>query len=189
MRSVGIVASEVTADCAAGLGNTFVGAEIDLLVLDASPQSLDEDVVAPRSFAVHADGDARVENNVGEAGAGELAALIRIENLRSAVAGQSFLECLDAELRFHGDRQPPSEDPAAEPVDDRREIDKAPRHGDVGEVHRPDLVGPDDRQVTQEIRVNLMPRRRLRGVGLAINRLDPHALHQRGHVLTTADDR
>ena len=156
MRSAGIVEVEVTANRSAGLGDCVVGLQINLLVFDRSPKALDEDIITPRSFAVHADGDAGFEKNAGEAGAGELAALIRIENVRPAVTGQSFIQRLDAELRFHGDRQPPSENPAAEPVDDGREIDEAARHRDVRDVHGPDLVGSDDRQVAQEIRVNLV---------------------------------
>ena len=83
---------------------------------------------------------------------GELAALIGVENLRPAVTGQSFLQRLDAELGFHRDRHPPGQNPAAEPVDHGRQIDEAARHRDVGDVHRPDLVGPHDRQLAQQIR-------------------------------------
>src|SRR6202162_4545117 len=97
MRSAGIIKAEVTADCDTGLGDTVVGLQINLLCFDGPPKALDKNFIPPRSFAVHADGDARFEKNVGEAGAGELAALIGIENVRSAVASQ----CLDAELRFH----------------------------------------------------------------------------------------
>ena len=67
-------------------------------------------------------------------------------------------------------------------------LHKSPRHRDVCDVHGPDLVGSDDRQVAQEIWANLVSRRRLRRVGLTINRLDPHALHQRGDMLTADDD-
>src|SRR5687767_10641581 len=48
-----------------------------------------------------------------------------------------------------------------------------------GDVHGPDLVGTCDRQVAQQIGVDLVSRRRFRGVGLSINGLDPHPLHQR----------
>jgi hypothetical protein len=56
------------------------------------------------------------------------------------------------------------------------------RHRDVGDVHRPDLVGPGDGQFPQQIGVDLVPRRRFRGVRLAVKRLDAHAFHQRGNV-------
>ncbi len=77
-----------------------------------------------------------------------------------------------------GDRKPPGQHLAAEPVDHGREIDEAPRHGDEGDVDRPDLVRPRDRQPAQQIRVDLVARSPLRGVRAPIDRRDPHALHQ-----------
>src|SRR3974377_2353032 len=68
--------------------------------------------------------------------------------------------------------------PPARPVDDRREIDEALRHRNVGYVHRPDMVGLFDLQLAQEIGINLVSRRGLAGVRAPIDRLDPHALHQ-----------
>ena len=45
----------------------------------------------------------------GEGEAGELAALIGVENLRLAVAGQRLIERLDAKARVQGVRQPPGQ--------------------------------------------------------------------------------
>jgi hypothetical protein len=70
----------------------------------------------------------------------------------------------------------------AEPVDDGGQIDKAARHRDIGDVHRPDLVGTIDLQSAQEIGIDPVARRGFRGVRPAIDRLDAHALHQRGDV-------
>src|SRR5450830_449711 len=123
MRSPGIVKAKVTADRDASLGDRVVRFQINLLVFDRSPQALDEHIIPPRSFAIHADGDAGLEKNLGEAGAGEFAAFIRIKNVRPAVASHGFLQRLDAELRFHGDRQPPSENTTAESVDGNVPID------------------------------------------------------------------
>ena len=64
-------------------------------------------------------------------------------------------------------------------VDDRRQVDEAARHRDVGDVHRPDLVGPLDLHPAQEIGIDLVARRGFAGVRAAVDRLDPHALHQR----------
>ena len=47
MRPAAIVEVEVAPDGGARLGHIVVGSEIDLLVLDAAPQPLDEDVVPP----------------------------------------------------------------------------------------------------------------------------------------------
>ena len=86
------------------------------------------------------------------------------------------------------DRQAPGQDATAEPVDDCGEIDEAPGHGDVSDVHRPDLIGSRHRQLSQEIRVDLVAGRRLRGVRLSVDRLDAHSLHQRRDVKTADDD-
>ncbi len=49
----------------------------------------------------------------------------------------------------------------SEPVHDGHEKDEAARHRDVGDVGRPDLVGPLDRERAQQVRedrVGPMPR-------------------------------
>ena len=182
MRAPAVIKGEIAADRGARLGNAGIGAQVDFLVLDRPPEALDEDVVAPGALAIHADGDLGGGQDCDEADGGELAALVGVEDARPAMPGQSFLERLDAEIRAQCDRQPPGEDLAAVPVDDGREIDEAARHRYVGDVHRPDLVWPGHRQVAQEVRVDLVPRRWLRGPRAAIERLDAHRLHQRRHV-------
>src|SRR5215211_3422489 len=72
MRSAGVVEAEIPADRGAGLGDRVVSSEVDLLVLDRSPEPLDEDVVAPGTLAVHADGDPISGQRTGEGLAGEL---------------------------------------------------------------------------------------------------------------------
>src|SRR3954470_2633892 len=72
MRSPSIVEGQVSADRGPGLADRVVGPEINLLVLDRSPEPLDEDVVPPRASAVHADGDPGLEQHAGEVRAGEL---------------------------------------------------------------------------------------------------------------------
>ena len=66
VRSAPIVEVEIAANRCAGLGHAVVGPEIHLLVFHAAPQPLDEDIVSPRTFAVHADRDAVLDQQVGE---------------------------------------------------------------------------------------------------------------------------
>ena len=99
--------------------------------------------------------------------------------------GQCFLDCLDAKVGLQRDRHPPGKDTAGEPVDDSRKIDEATRHRDVGDVHRPDLIGPNDLQVAQKVGVDFVPGGRFRGVGYPIQCPNPHALHQRCNVQST----
>lgn len=97
MRTASIIEIQVPTERGARLADAAIIAQMDLLILDRFPDSLDEDVVAPRALAVHADRDLVGDQHAGEIGAGELASLIGIENLRPAVFGQSLLQGLDAE--------------------------------------------------------------------------------------------
>src|SRR3954465_1788128 len=128
MRSAGVVEAEIPADRGASLGDRVVSSEVDLLVLDRSPEPLDDDVVAPGTLAVHADGDPVPGQHTGEGPAGELAALIGVEDLRPPGGRPGPFQPLDTERRPPGDRQPPGENPTAEPVDDRGEVDEPARH-------------------------------------------------------------
>ena len=74
MRALAIVEFQIAADRGACLADAVVGSEIDLFVFDRAPEPFDEDVVAPGSLAVHADGDGVRQEQAGEVGAGELAA-------------------------------------------------------------------------------------------------------------------
>src|ERR1700722_3116019 len=69
-----IVEIEPGANTGLGLGHTRIGVEVDLLVFEASPQPLDEDVVHAPALAVHADCDAVILQRAGEIVAGELTA-------------------------------------------------------------------------------------------------------------------
>src|ERR1700688_4523013 len=100
--------------------------------------------------------------------AGELATLIRVEDLRLAMAGESALKRLDAECRLHRDRHAPRQHATAEPVEHDSQIDEAARHQDVGDVHRPHLVWPCDLDAAQKIRIDLVSRLGLRRARTAI---------------------
>ena len=99
-----IIKVQVAADRSAGVADAFVGPQIHLLVFNAAPKPLDEHIVPPSAPAVHADGDLAFDQHASERHAGELAALIRVEDLRLAMAGESVLQRLDAECRLHRDR-------------------------------------------------------------------------------------
>ena len=103
---------------------------------------------------------------------------IGVEDLRAAVSGDGFFDGLDTKAHLHRDRQPPGKHPATEPVDDGDEVYKAFGHGHVRDVDRPDLVRPGHRQSAQEVGINLVTWLRLRRVGLTVERLDAHPLHQ-----------
>lgn len=107
MRPDGIVEADVAADARTGLGDRSVGVEVHLLVLHRAREALHEHVVTPAAFRVHADGDLLAQENGSERRTRELRPLIAVEDRRLAVAGQRFLQRLDAELRIQRDGHPP----------------------------------------------------------------------------------
>jgi hypothetical protein len=66
MWSPAVVEVEVAAKRDTGVADAFVGAQIHLLLFDAAPQPLDEHIVAPSAFAVHADCNAVLGERTGE---------------------------------------------------------------------------------------------------------------------------
>jgi hypothetical protein len=119
--------------------------QVDRLVLERAPQPLDENIVQAAPAAVHGDRHTGVPERVGEGLAGELAALIRIEDLRAAVSIQRLLERLDAEPGIERVRQPPGQHVARRPIHDRDQIQKAAPDRNVGDVGTPDVVRSLDR--------------------------------------------
>ena len=70
----------------------------------------------------------------------------------------------------------------AEPVQDRGQIDKATRHGDVSNIHGPGLIGPSYCQAAQQERINPVSWRGLGSVRFAIEGHNRHPPYQRAHV-------
>src|SRR5262252_3421652 len=184
MGTLAIVEVEIASNGAAGFTDALVSSQIHLLVFDASPQTLNKHVVSPSPLAIHADRYSSVGKDTGERRAGELAALICVEYVRLPVTSQCIFKRGNAERGFHGDRQPPRQHAATEPIEHDGEVDKAPRHRNVRDVHRPDLVRPRDLNVPQQIRVDLVARLRCGGARTAIERFYPHAPHQRSYMPT-----
>ena len=80
--------SPVAADRSASLGYAFVGPRIHLLVFDAALQALDEHVVPPSPFTVHADRNAVGGEHAREGRASELRTLVGIEDVRLSVTSR-----------------------------------------------------------------------------------------------------
>ena len=127
-----------------------IALQVDVLVLERAPQPFDEHVVHPAAAAVHRDAQSGGDQHPGERSAGELAALVGVEDLRSAEPRQRLLQRRDAELAVHGVGQPPRQHRPARPVPDCDEAEEAAADGDVGDVGAPDLVRPLDGQTTQQ---------------------------------------
>src|ERR1019366_8857078 len=92
MRPAGIVKVQIPTDRAPCLADRAIGMQIDLLVFDRTPQTLDDDVVAPSASAVHTDGNLFALQDAGEDLRSKLAALIGVEYLGLAIACQCFFQ-------------------------------------------------------------------------------------------------
>ena len=73
---------QVAADRTARLADAVVGLQIHLLIFDAAPQPLDEDIVPPSPFAVHADRNVVADEHSGEDLTRELRTLVGVEDIR-----------------------------------------------------------------------------------------------------------
>ncbi len=63
------------------VADAFIGPQVYLLVFDGAPQPLDEHIVPPGAFAIHADGDAVLSEDAGEGRAGELRTAVMSQGL------------------------------------------------------------------------------------------------------------
>lgn len=80
MRAAGVLEAQVSTYAQFSLMDAGIGGQVDLLVFDGPPKTLDEDVVAPNAFAIHADFDVLRGQHLDEVGGGEVAALVRVED-------------------------------------------------------------------------------------------------------------
>ena len=69
------VESNPLLDSCPGLSHRLIGFEIDFLVLQAAPLPLDEDIIRPAAFPIHADYDVGRFQCTGKLLTGELRAL------------------------------------------------------------------------------------------------------------------
>ena len=70
------------------------------------------------------------------------------------------------------------------PVDDSGQVQKAPFHRQIRDVHRPNLVDSVNSLVSKQVRIYLVSKIAPTGVGFAVDRFDAHLLHQASHPCT-----
>ena len=76
--------------------------QVDLIILDAFPESLYEDIITPASSPVHADSNPFFLQKRCILHAGELAALVSIEDVRFPTYPECFLNRLNTEICAQG---------------------------------------------------------------------------------------
>ena len=108
MRPGLIVERQIALQALVGRTDGVVRVHIDLLVFNTLPKSIDEHVVPPTSFPVHADLDTVVVQGPRKLLTGELAPLIRIEDLRRAIADHGVLHRVQTEVGRERSGAPPT---------------------------------------------------------------------------------
>src|SRR5260370_35907764 len=126
--------------------------EIHLLILDASPESFDENIVQSSPAAIPTDANSCCLQATSKIHTGKLHSLVVVKNLGSRLR-KCLVERIQTKRGFQGDRSSPSEYIATEPVNDGDQIQESSRHSDVGNIRTPDLIDAIDAQSTQQIRI------------------------------------
>ena len=178
MWSGGVIMQKPFINALANLTATVKNMQIDAFIFKAAPQPFDEDIVDPAAFSVHGDADTRLFEEIGKFKTGELAALVGVEYLRRAIALNGFLQSLDAETHIHAVGQTPTEYPAAVPVHNRHQIEKATLHGNISDVGAPHLIWPTNIQPSEQVGINFVSRVRSAGARFLINRRQADLTHQ-----------
>jgi len=133
--------------------------------------------VIHRPPTIHADADLGVAQHAGEGEAGELAALVSVEDLGLAEARQGFLQAGDAEAGVHRVRQSPGQDLPACPIHDRDQVEEPAPHRNVRHIGTPHMVGAIDRQLSQQIGIDPVLRVRIAGAWPLVERRQAHLRH------------
>src|SRR5215217_7917376 len=108
---------------------------------------------------------------------------LAVEDLRPSEPSQRLLQRRDTEVGVQGVGQAPGQNRTAVPIHDHHQVQKAPRHRNIGDVRAPDLVDAVDRQAAEQVGILDVLRRGLAGVGTLVDRHQPHQAHQPLHPL------
>jgi hypothetical protein len=148
MGSLTVVKGEVRFQALVERGDALVVPKVDVLVFDAPPKPLHENVVQSSATAIHADTDARAFKCTLESHRSELDALITIKDLGLPLL-ESPVQGLEAEQTVKRIGQLPGDDKAGKPVHDRHQIHEPLVHPDIGDIRCPNVIGTADLKVTQ----------------------------------------
>lgn len=160
------------------LRSCLPGVQVDALVFQGPPQSLDEDVVEKPAFSIHRDPHAGSAEPVRPGEAGELRSSVSIHYLGRAKLVDGLVQRLDAEVRFQRIGDPLGQHLAGEPVHNRDQVEEPTAHRQKRDVGRPDLIRSFHPQYIQQIWPDLVPLGRLACIGLLVDRLQPHEPHK-----------
>ena len=156
---------------------TAVFVDIDHLGFQGSEPALYHNVVSPSGFAVHALPDALFLQESLVLVAGELAALVAVENFRRSMRGDSVSNRDYDGIGVQRVGQIPADDFPAVPVNNCSEKHVAVNHLDIGDIHRPRLVWAGNLTVAKQIWHDCLLEVSLGEVRFGVDRTDPHLRH------------
>lgn len=165
-----------------GLRRSLVVFQVNLFVFDRPPETLNHDVVKGPAAAVHADPSAVFLKKACELVAGKLDALIGIENLRLRYL-KRFLQSVDAKSGIQRRGYLPGQDVTAMPVHNGNQINKPMMHADIRDIRGPHLIRVVYCNVSKQVRILFVCRRRLAQIRLGLNSLQAHQPHESSHPL------
>ena len=177
MRAHVVVLVDEALDAGPELAFGRIFLNIYLLSLQTAEPPFDHNVVRPAGLPVHALPDMHRLEQCLIVFTGELAALVRVDNRRNAVALYRFPDGFQDGSRFQSIRQPPAYNLAAIPVDDCGQVHVATLHLDEGDVNRPHLIREMGHIAPEQVWQDSFLKVALRGVRLRVDRVDRHLAH------------
>jgi len=96
VETVPVLKEEPVSQTGPQLGSIGKGPEVKVMVFEGPPQSFDKDIVLDASATVHADNDLIILEYLGKGVTGELGALVGVEDFRTPVEHDGFLEGLES---------------------------------------------------------------------------------------------
>jgi hypothetical protein len=150
--------------------------KVDVFVFQRPPESFDYNIVHRSTLTIPTDGDAFRFKNAREEITRELAPLIRIKYLWTPPFSNSLEKHIDTKSRIQCVRHPIGQHFSAMPIKNRDQVDESTPQWNVGDVCTPNLVGTNDRQISEPVRV-LFESFVLPGVGRIWLRQDRYQTH------------
>lgn len=134
-----IVQMNVALHAPPGLSRACILIYVDLVVLEAAPEALNDDVVRGAAFAIHTDSNVILFQQIDILRTRKMAALIAIDN-----AGLTPRKRPSHRLQHKADLQAlvelPVDDITRIPIHDGEQVHPALCHADIRDVHRPHLI-------------------------------------------------
>ena len=124
-----VVVGDVVFDLLVEFGASLGWIQVQVVLLDGPPETLNPSVVCGTALPVHRDLNVFPLKKRSPCMRGVLRPLIRIHDFRTAVPVNSFIQYAHAPRRLKGVADPPSKALPAVHIHDRSDLEKAPTHG------------------------------------------------------------